>query len=111
MKLKDVLAKENIRNFKTDIRIMTAKQLRRYFSFKASNRLNITNLIKNLIWQAYTWISQGEMEPFEGNLRSFWYANVKSVLSRLGLDVSGTRYTELVYDAFVELVAGYHLFR
>ncbi len=109
--VKEILSKEGIRNFQQDIRTMTTKQIKRYFSFKTTKKLNVTNLIKNLIWQAYTWISTGKMEIFEGNIRSFWYANVKSILSRLDLDVSGKRYTEKVYDAFVEMVAVYHLFR
>ena len=111
MKVKEILKKEGIRDFQQDIRTMTTKQIKRYFSFKTTKKLNVTNLIKNLIWQAYTWISNGKMEAFEGNIRSFWYANVKSVLSRMNLDVSGKRYLEKVYDSFVELVSVYHLFR
>ena len=111
MDIKKILKKEGISDFKQDIRTMSNKQLRRYFSFKTSGKINVTNLIKNLIWQAHIWISNGKMDIFEGNLRSFWYSNVKSVLSRLGLDVSGNKYTEKVYDAFVELVSVHHLFR
>ncbi|MCK4517240.1 hypothetical protein KAT92_00555, partial [Candidatus Babeliales bacterium] len=92
-------------------RTMTPREIRKHFSFKSSKRLNVTNLIKNLIWQSYTWIKQGKTEPLEGNIRSFWYVSVKPVLSRLGLNISGRRYTEKVYDAFVEMVTVHRLFR
>ena len=73
-------------------------------------QINATRVIKNLIWQAYTAIRGGRRAPIGGNLRSFWYTDVKPVLSRLGVPVEGRRATELVYDAFVELVTRHHLF-
>jgi hypothetical protein len=109
--IKDILEKEGIRDFQQDIREMTKKELRKNFAFKANRKVNVTNLVKNLIWQAYTWVKSGKMKPIEGNLRSFWYKNVKSVLSRLDLDVSGEEHVEKIYDAFVELVTVYRLFR
>lgn len=109
--VRDILEKEGISNFDKDIRFMSSRELKRHFRFKTRRKLNPTKLIKNLIWQAYTWISDGRMEPIEGNLRSFWYLNVKPVLSRLGLEVSGARYTDKVYDTFVEMVAVHRLFR
>lgn len=62
------------------------------------------------MWQAYTWIRDGKRGPIEGNLRSFWYTDVKPVLSRVGLAVEGRKYTELVYDVFVEMVTQHRLF-
>ena len=111
MDIDKVLEKEGIRDFKKDIRRMTPRELHRYFSFRSSGKLNVTNLIKNIIWQSYNWISQGKMDPVEGNIRSFWYLSVKSVLSRLGLNVAGRRYLMKVYDAFGEMITVYHLFR
>lgn len=108
---KEILAKEGISNFEKDIRFMSTRELKRHFRFKTRRKLNPTKLIRNIIWQAYTWISDGRMEPIEGNLRSFWYLNVKPVLSRLGLEVSGARYTDKVYDTFVEMVTVHRLFR
>ena len=111
VKIKKILQKEGIQNFDKDIRMMSKKELRKHFSFKTKRKINSTNLIKNLIWQAYTWIQDGRMDPVEGNLRSFWYVSVKSVLSRLGFSVSGDRYMNKVYDIFVEMTATHHLFR
>jgi hypothetical protein len=77
---------------------------------KKPGKINATRVIKNLIWQAYTTIRDGRRAPIGGNLRSFWYTDVKPVLSRLGVPVEGRRATELVYDAFVEMVTRHHLF-
>ena len=111
MDVKKILEKEGIQNFDEDIRLMSSKALRKYFRFKTRRKLSPTRLIKNLIWQAYTWISDGRMEPIEGNIWSFWYISVKPVLSRLGLKISGRKYPNIVYMMFVELVTEYRLFR
>jgi hypothetical protein len=110
MMSQEILEKEGIRDFKKDIRQMSKTELQGYFAF-GSGRLNVTGLIKNLIWQMHIWIKEGKEEPIEGNIRSFWYLSVKPVLSRLGLEVSGRQYPERVYDAFVELVVVHRLFR
>lgn len=109
--VKEILEKEGIREFKKDIRQMSRRELRENFSFKNKGRLNATGLMKNLAWQAFTWIQDGRMEPVEGNIRSFWYLHVKSVLSRLGIKTSGDRYTSKLYDVFVEMTAVHRLFR
>jgi len=104
------LAAEGIADYAQDLRQLSAAELRRLFAFTSSGKINATRVIKNLIWQAYTAIRDGQRAPITGNLRSFWYTDVTPVLSRLGVLVEGRRATELVYDAFVELVTRYHLF-
>lgn len=106
----DILLGEGIRNHPQDLRQLSAEELRALFAFASSGRVNATRVIKNLIWQAYTMIRAGRRAPIAGNLRSFWYTDVKPVLSRLGVPVEGRRATELVYDAFVQMVTEYHLF-
>jgi hypothetical protein len=108
--LEQILKKEGIRDFEKDIRLMSKAELRRHFLFPTSKKANPTGVIKNLVWQAYTWIRDGKRDPIEGNLRSFWYSSIKSVLSRLGINVSGRAMLEKLYDTFVELVGHYHLF-
>lgn len=108
---KDILEKEGIKDFDKDIRTMSRKELFEHFAFKKSRRLNVTSLIKNITWQVYTWIQKGKLPPVDGNIRSFWYVNVKPVLARLGLKVSGKKYTEKVYDTLVEMVTVLKLFR
>lgn len=105
-----ILAEEGIADYAQDLRELSAAELQRRFAFTSSGKLNATRVIKNLIWQAYTAIRDGHRAPIAGNLRSFWYTDIKPVLSRLGVPVEGRRATELVYDAFVELVTRHHLF-
>jgi hypothetical protein len=104
------LAAEGIADYTQDLRQLSAVELRGLFAFASSGKINATRVIKNLIWQAYTAIRDGRRPPIAGNLRSFWYTDIKPVLSRLGVPVEGRRATELVYDAFVELVTRHHLF-
>ena len=110
-KQEEILKKEKIQNFSQDIRTMTKPELVKHFSFKGKKSVNPTLLIKNLIWQAYTWIKNGKMEPIEGNIRSFWYMNVKPVLSRIGFNTTGRKLTEKLYDVLVEMIVDYRLFR
>ena len=105
-----ILAAEGIADVAQDLRQLSATELRERFAFASSGKINTTRVIKNLIWQAYTAIRAGRRPPIAGNLRSFWYTDIKPVLSRLGVPVEGRRATELVYDAFVELVTHHHLF-
>jgi hypothetical protein len=104
------LAAEGITDYAQDLRQLSAEELLGLFAFASSGKINATRVIKNLIWQAYTAIRAGQRAPLAGNLRSFWYTDIKPVLSRLGVPVEGRRATELVYDAFVELVTRHHLF-
>jgi hypothetical protein len=105
-----ILAAEGIADYAQDLRQLSAAELLRLFAFASSGKVNVTRVIKNLVWQAYTAIRDGTRPPIAGNLRSFWYTDIKPVLSRLGVPVEGRRATELVYDAFVELVTRHHLF-
>jgi len=85
------LAAEGIADYAQDLRQLSAKELRALFAFASSGKINATRVIKNLIWQAYTAIRDGRRAPIGGNLRSFWYTDVKPVLSRLGVPVEGIR--------------------
>jgi hypothetical protein len=105
-----LLAAEGIADYAQDLRQLSTTELRRLFAFASSGKINVTRVIKNLVWQAYTRIQDGSRLPIAGNLRSFWYTDVKPVLSRLGVPVEGRRATELVYDAFVDMVTRHHLF-
>lgn len=110
-KVKEILEQEGIEEFEKDIRLMTKREIRKYFSFKSNRKINTTKLIKNIIWQSYCWIKAGKMEPVEGNIRSFWYISIKPLLSRLGLDVSNEKYTNNLYDTLSELITKHRLFK
>ena len=106
-----ILKQEGIKDFAKDIRQMSRKELLQHFSFKKGTKVNVTLLLKNFIWQTYIFIKQGKMSPIDGNIRSFWYQSVKPVLSKLGFKLTGTKYTEKVYDTFVLMVTKLRLFR
>ena len=71
-----ILVAEGIADYAQDLRQMSAEDLRALFAFASSGRVNATRVIKNLIWQAYTAIRDGQRAPIAGNLRSFWYTDI-----------------------------------
>ncbi len=83
-KLMNILSKNKIRDFDEDITTFDRERLYKEFS-TSSGEFNLTNLMYNLIYQAFTWIREGKMEPIEGNIRSFWYSHVKVALSTLDM--------------------------
>ena len=83
-KIMKILSKNKIRDFDEDITTFNEKRLKEEFS-TSSGEFNLTNLMHNLIYQAFTWIREGKMEPIEGNIRSFWYSHVKVALSTLNM--------------------------
>jgi len=101
---------DGIKECEKEIRSMSAEELRREFRFVSSPDVNLTKLIRSLIWQAFTRIRDRQREPIGSNIRGFWYTDVKPVLSRLGLETQGDAYTEKMYDALLEMVTERRLF-
>ncbi|MEQ8225847.1 MAG: LytTR family transcriptional regulator DNA-binding domain-containing protein, partial [Candidatus Eremiobacterota bacterium] len=83
-KLMTILSRNKIRDYDEDITTFDRERLYKEFS-KPSGELILTTLMYNLIYQAFTWIREGKMEPIEGNIRSFWYSHVKVALSTLDM--------------------------
>ena len=77
--LSHILTGEGIRTYPQDLRQLPAAELQRLFAFASSGKINATRVIKNLIWQAYTAIRDGQRAPRAGNLRSFWYTDIRPV--------------------------------
>ena len=67
-------------------------------------------MIKNLIWQAYTAIRDGRRAPIPATSAAFGTPTSSRCCRAFGVPVEGRRATELVYDAFVEMVTRHHLF-
>ena len=101
---------KGIKEYEDEIRHMTAEELREEFGFVSSDRVNVAKLIRNIIWQAFTRIRDGKREKIGSNIRGFWYTDVKPVLSRLGKETQGRRYTERLYDYLLEMVTQHRLF-
>lgn len=103
------ILKENLRDFDDDIRLMPTEDLQRLFS-DGTGQLVITQLIGNIAWQAYGFIKSGRIDPFDGNLRSFWYSHVKPVLGRVLPAVNEGHYGAMS-GVFTKFIGDYHLFR
>jgi hypothetical protein len=80
-----VLAREGLKHFEKEIRLMSREELLSAFGSKRSGRAVAARIIKNAIWQAWEGIESGRMPLFEGNVRSFWYSHVKIPLDRAGV--------------------------
>jgi len=104
-----IIIRENLRDFPDDLRMMETDDLRREFS-DGTGQLVVTQLIGNVVWQAYNWIKSGKISPIDGNIRSFWYSHIKPILGRL-LPEIGENHYKLMIGVFVELVGDSHLFK
>jgi len=111
MTTEEILKKEDIQEYETPIWKMSQTQLKNEFSSEASNKPVATKIIKNIIWQVYTWIQSSKHEPIKGNLRSFWYLRVKAPLGKVGLLDDPTDHSETMSKLFSELSRDYKLFK
>ncbi|MFH1451018.1 MAG: hypothetical protein ABIF89_00185 [bacterium] len=79
-----------------DLRKMTQREIRARFPGKkpdagsASEEPQITTvddarLIRSFIWQSYLMIKAKELKPLQGNLRSFWYRELRPFLKNNNL--------------------------
>lgn len=73
----------NIRSFDKLIHHQDKEWLVKNFSHRATTYpVNITMLIRNLIWQMKERIEAGEKEPLTELIRTYWYMYLKPALSR-----------------------------
>lgn len=80
----------------------------RYFRRLGENQIDKRRLAKNIIWQTWRWIMKGIREPFDGNIRSFWY-EVKNALG--GDDILDADDVGMFYDTLREMIEDRRLFR
>jgi len=104
-----IIIRENLRDFPDDLRMMETDDLRREFS-DGTGQLVITQLIGNVVWQAYNWIKSGKLAPIDGNIRSFWYSHIKPILGRLLPEIGENHYA-LMIGVFSEYIGDHHLFK
>lgn len=103
----EILADLEIEHFDDEIFLMSRSKLRRHFSFK-SGGIDSSRLIRNLIWQDHQLIQAGQLQPFRGNLRSYWYSRIKPVLARARARRFGDKYPMMIRQ-FVVLVVTHRL--
>lgn len=104
-----IILSEHLRDFDRDIRLMPTEDIRRLFS-NGIGQVVITQVIGNIIWQAYNLIRAGKIDLFDGNLRSFWYSHIKPVLGRVLPEVNEGHYGAMS-GVFADYVGDHHLFR
>lgn len=75
-------------------------------------KINVTKLMRNLVWQTRERIISGQKPPLNELIRTFWYMYVKSTLSRAGAlsTKPDNQYRQLV-AVIVDLVKKYELMR
>jgi hypothetical protein len=86
-------------------------RLRRHFSHK-NGSLHESRLLVSLIWQDLGLLRRAQLAPFTGNIRSYWYARAKPVLSRAGAsasDLKTTLYSNMI-SQFSAMVGERRLF-
>jgi len=106
----EILAKEGVKHYDKDIRQMTTKELKANFAASSSGKIIIAKVIKNIVWQVYEWV-KADQEQVEGNLRSFFYAYIKSVMGKVGALDDKTSPYDVMIDVFSEFVQDHKLFR
>jgi hypothetical protein len=110
-KIEKILAAEGVRVLQKDIRTMPLDELKANFSFATKPKIVTVRVVKSLIWQAHTKIAAGEWPQVDGNLRSFWYSNIKSTMSKIGAVGDPKDPYDMMLYAFVEFTEKYRLFR
>ncbi len=109
---KKALAKLKVRTFQEDMRRLTPDQLHQEFAAKSSGRILVTPLVRNLVFQAATWMIDGKTPKVEGNLRSLFYQWIKPVVARLP-SISSRRVEpyDVMLDALETFIVSLRLFR
>lgn len=72
--------KKNVALEADDLRRMSTEEIRIHFPGKGGPEVSTVNdseLIKTFIWQSFLMIKAGQLEPVKGNLRSFWYRELR----------------------------------
>ena len=98
-----------IEEFERDIFSMSKAKLYENFSYPSTGTFYYTRCIRNLIWQDYQRLQSGDLELALGNIRSYWYARTKPVLSRAKVKDLSKKYDTMI-NQFVAMVVDHRLF-
>lgn len=98
------LLREGIYYYQEIIHLQPRDWLIKEFGPGKKYPVNISRLIKNIIWQTRTGIIQKHQPGIEGLIRSFWYTHIKPVLARTGsLNQKVDQYSQMI-QLFVRLI-------
>jgi len=107
------LKKIGIRHFDELIHDQKRDWLIENFRVRAGKyKLNVTMLMRNLVWQMRERVISGQKPPLNELLRTYWYMYVKSTLSRAGsLSKKSDNQYRYMVAVIVDLVKKYKLMR
>lgn len=99
------LRRLGIRHYDELIHEQSSEWLIENFSFGSTKYpINVTKLMRNIIWQTKERIQNKQREPLNELIRTFWYMYIKPTLARAGsLSTKTDQYAQLV-DQLVFLV-------
>jgi hypothetical protein len=98
------LRREGIYNFKETIHLQPRGWLIKHFGPGRGYPVNISKLMKNIIWQQRMRIVKKEQPQIEGLIRSFWYTYIKPALARAdSLSSKVDQYPQMI-EMFVRLI-------
>lgn len=98
------LRREGIYYYTETIHLQPKEWLIKEFGPGKEYPLNLSRLMKNIIWQVRTRIIQKNQPPIEGLIRSFWYTHIKPVLARTNsLNSKVDQYSQMI-QMFVRLI-------
>lgn len=104
-----VLARLEIRTFDEDLFSMSAAAARRNFTH-ANGAFDVGRYLYNLIWNDRLAILRGDLDPVQGNIRSYWYQRVKPLFSRVEVPGFKDKYPAMITQ-MVDLVVDQKLMR
>lgn len=102
-----VLARLEIRTFDEDMFSMSAAAAKRNFSH-ANGNYDVGRYLFNLIWNDRQAILRGDLDPVQGNIRSYWYQRVKPLFSRVEVPKFKDKYPAMITQ-MVDLVVDQQL--
>lgn len=105
------LRKLGIRSYRKLIHDQDRAWLQENFAAGATKYpVNVSKLVRNILFQTYERIKAGEREPFNELIRTFWYTHVKPTLTRAEALSEETDQANEVSDELVRMVVEEELF-
>ena len=110
--LNDRLRRAGVRSFDELIHDQSREWLIENFKEGATDYpINVSRLMRNLVWQLRERIQRGEKEPLKELIRTFWYMYVKPTLSRAGALAEETDQYAQLTDNLAALVRDFNVLR
>ncbi len=108
--IEERLRQLGIRHYDEAIHEQSKEWLIKNFSSGSTDYpINVSLLLRNIIWQTREHIQQGEKPPLKELIRTFWYMYIKPVLSRVDALSHETDQYDRVINTLVSMVKDWQL--